>query len=306
MFAWDLEWLISHLFVIGFLSWLAAGYLRSATADGEQRLEFHLPDRRPILGILEIGIPLSALTLLFLSFVIVQVHYLFGGEEIIRTTVGLTYAEYARRGFFELMTLSGLVLPLLLVADWAFSAHQQSAVRAFRALSVVQLILVGLIMVSAAKRLQLYHDAYGLSEARLYAAAVLAWIAVALTWFGLTVLRGHRDRFLFGAITAGFIVVAALNLMNPDAFVARVNINRAVQGKELDVTYLSSLSADATPTLVSALPNIALPARCDIARHLDEELAERSGSSWRSWSLGQFRANRTTADLTSVLLGCRL
>ena len=137
------------------------------------------------------------------------------------TSIDLTYAEYARRGFFELITVSGLVLPMLMAADWALSAQKQAAIRAFRIMSVVQLILVGLIMVSAAKRLLLYHDAYGLSESRLYAAAVLAWVAVSLAWFGVTVLRGLRERFVFGAVFFDRLIQFADFLFNFFVFLFR-------------------------------------------------------------------------------------
>ncbi len=302
---WDFRQIVSHLLVIGFLSWLAVGYLHTITAPDSQVPEPCPPNRRPRLGLLEVGIPLAALTLLFLAFIIVQVRYLFGGEELIRSIVGLTYAEYARRGFFELIALSGLVLPLLLAAEWSVDARQPTTTRIFRVLAAVQLVLVGLIMVSAMERLRLYHDAYGLTESRFYAAAEMAWIAAALAWFGLTVLRGHRERFVFGSLTAGFLVVGVLNLMNPDAVIARANIERAKEGRELDIGYLSLLSADATPTLASALPELAPDARCTIAEHLEEMAAQRAGSSWRSWSLGRSRADRAMAGISSVLDDCR-
>jgi hypothetical protein len=62
---------------------------------------------------------LGALDLLFLLFVAVQARWLFGGARTVAETTGLTIAEYARRGFFELVTAAALVLPLLLLADWA-------------------------------------------------------------------------------------------------------------------------------------------------------------------------------------------
>ena len=110
----------------------------------------------------------------------------------------------------------------------------------------------------------------------------------------------------FGVVVAGLFVVATLNLMNPDGFIARVNITRAAEGKELDVVYLTRLSADAAPTLVAALPDLAPADGCHIAQHLSEERAERIGSSWRSWSLGRSRADKVTANLGSVLRHCSL
>jgi hypothetical protein len=63
--------------------------------------------RRPngrvaLLGPVELSIVLGLLDILFLAFVLVQFRYLFGGAELVRVSTSLTYAEYARRGFFEL------------------------------------------------------------------------------------------------------------------------------------------------------------------------------------------------------------
>jgi hypothetical protein len=302
---WDFELLVSHLLVVGFLSWIAAGYLHNVTAPADHLFELRPPNKQPRLGILEISIPLGTLTLLFLTFVIIQVRYLFGGEELIRSVVDLTYAEYARRGFFELIALSGLVLPLLLVTEWSVDTRELNTTRVFRILAATQLVLVGLIMASAITRLRLYHAAYGLTESRFYAAAVMVWIAAALAWFGWTVLRGHRERFVLGSLVAGFMVVAFLNVMNPDAVIARANIARAQQGRELDISYLTRLSADAAPTLVAELTRLVPDARCAIAEHLDSTAARRAGSSWLSWSLGRWRADRAISGIRSVLHECR-
>jgi hypothetical protein len=66
-----------------------------------------------------VSVALWILNLLFLGFMAVQLRYLFGGADLVEVTAGLGYAEYARRGFFELVATAALVVPILLVADWA-------------------------------------------------------------------------------------------------------------------------------------------------------------------------------------------
>ena len=70
------------------------------------------------LGAVEIGIILGLVNLLFLSFVIFQVPYLFGGMELVQSTPDFKLATYARRGFGELVAVAALVLPLLLATHW--------------------------------------------------------------------------------------------------------------------------------------------------------------------------------------------
>ena len=90
------------------------------------------------LGIIELGVPLGLLNLLFLSFVLVQVRYFFGGAASVALTPGLTYSEYARRGFFELVAVSALVLPLLLLTHWVLVKNDANAERIFRWLAGFQ------------------------------------------------------------------------------------------------------------------------------------------------------------------------
>src|SRR5262249_48989937 len=107
----DFQRIASHILLFSILAWLATGYLRGFLTGTEL-----LPLRdlwrdgaplafakRPALGITEIATALSMLDLLFLLFVIVQFRYLFGGDALVQVTPDLTYAEYARRGFFELV-----------------------------------------------------------------------------------------------------------------------------------------------------------------------------------------------------------
>ena len=72
----------------------------------------------PRLGAVELNVVVTILDLLFLAFVIVQFRYLFGGRDLVQQSANLTYAEYARHGFFELVAVAALTLPLLLLGDW--------------------------------------------------------------------------------------------------------------------------------------------------------------------------------------------
>ena len=110
-----------------------------------------------------------------------------------------------------------------------------------------------MIMGSALHRMGLYVDAYGLTQDRIYATAMLLWAGATLGWLGVTVLRSRAERFAFGAMVSAFAVLGALNFVNPDAMVVRVNLARAESGQELDVAYLATLSADAAPALASFL-----------------------------------------------------
>ena len=299
----DFDSLISHGFRTAFIGWLSAGYLMAAiTGAGAWSEEWGEPVR-PRLGVLELGIPLGALTLLFTTFVAMQAGYVFGGDELVQSSEGLGYAEYARRGFFELVTVAVLVLPVLLGANWLTDRTDPISCKVVRGLSGALLIPLAMIMGSALHRMALYVDAYGLTQDRIYATAVLVWAGVALAWLGVTVLRSKAERFAFGAMVSALAVLGALNVVNPDAIVVRVNLARAESGQELDVSYLATLSADAAPALASLLTSDAPPSvlsptdSCFLREELQSLWGDEDARDWRSWNVGLRRALRALESL---------
>ena len=129
------------MLLIGFLSWVVAGFLWVVVKGSHILEKFTVESRTVSLGIVEVGIALGVLVVLFLVFVVVQIEYLFGGEEVVRTTFGLSYAEYARSGFFQLVTVAALVVPVLLGAQAILSSENERDWQSFRALATVILIL---------------------------------------------------------------------------------------------------------------------------------------------------------------------
>jgi hypothetical protein len=291
----------THIVVIAFITVCVGGYLRGFLMGKDLTLgkEKILP---PIsLGAIETGVMLGLLDLLFLAFVAVQVRYFFGGSALVQTTTGLTYAEYARSGFFELVTVSTLVLPLLLFSHWLLRPDDAKAQRLFRALAGVQVILLFVIMASAFQRMRLYQAEYGLSQQRLYPTAFMGWLAVVFVWFALTVLRGRRENFAFGAMVAGFLLIAVLHALNPDALIARTNLARARAGRAFDARYAANLSADAVPELVTGLAVLNPQDRCTLAGRLLERWSPPSNPDWRSWSLSRSRAWQAWRENASAL-----
>jgi hypothetical protein len=294
VFGFDVAEVAGHVLLAGLFAWTSAGILWVALlARNPASLAF----RRPgviSLGILEIGVVLGLLDVLFLAFVVVQVRYLFGGAERVVSTVGLSYAEYARRGFFELVIVTALVLPMLLLAHWLVRAESRAHVRVFRVLAGTMVVLLSVVMASALQRMYLYQQEFGLTELRLYATVFMLWISVVLVWFVLTVLRGRRDRFAFGALVTGLAAILVINAVNPDAIITRTNVARMQAGERFDPYYLTTLSSDAVPALVESLPKMDRKDRSVIEDELRDRWSSDDGG-WRTWNLSRSRAQRLAA-----------
>jgi len=299
----DLANLLSHGALTAFFAWTVCGFLLLILGFSQPGFSEPKPPKRPGLGIVEIAVPLALIDLLFLAFVFVQIRYLFGDTSLVEQTVGLTYAEYARRGFFELVAVAALVLPLLLAADWVLAEADARSLLVYRILAALQLVLLFVIMSSALTRMQLYVGAYGLTELRLYTTAFMTWLGIVLIWFVVTVLRGWRRPFVTGAALTGFCVIAVLNILNPDALIARLNTDRALAGQVFDARYATSLSADAVPVLISALPALGLDDRCLAAVRIVERWSAPAESDWRTWNYGRARAWRSVQAASEYLAG---
>jgi hypothetical protein len=265
-FRLDLSGLVPHALVIGAVGWASAGFLRGAVRGGGIRVP-------PIPGggsipFTTIGTALGCIAALFLIFVLLQARYLFGGDSLLGPAGSFSYADYARRGFFELVTVTGLTLPVLLLADWALDQRQGVARARFRSLAGLLLGLLGVIVVSALSRMALYTGMYGLTELRVYVTAFMLLLCAVFAWFGVTVLRGNRGAFMRGTLIAGGCAVAVLNVVDPDALIARVNLARSSARVPVDLSYLASLSADAVPALLAHSTTLGRTERCALVAEL--------------------------------------
>jgi hypothetical protein len=292
----DFQTLLSHMFVAAFFAWIAAGYLRGMLVETGFPVTVGVRPQPLSLGIIETGVILGTLNLVFLSFVVVQFRYLFGGQALVKATIGLSYAEYARRGFFELAAVAAMVLPLLLALHWLLRKEDPANERIFAALAVIQIAMLFVIMASAAQRMRLYQIEYGLTELRLYTLAFIGWLAVVFLWFAATVLRGRRERFVFGALVTGFLAIGALHMLNPDALIARTNAARVEQGRSFDARYAAWRSADAVPTLVADLPRLSREDQCNVATIVLDRWSLPVHPDWRTWSLARARAWETVSE----------
>jgi hypothetical protein len=245
------------------------------------------------LGTVETVIILGLVDLLFLSFVVMQVPYLFGGMDLVQNTPDFKLADYARRGFGELVAVAALVLPMLLVAHWLLRRDNIRNELLFKILAGVQIGLLFVIMASAVQRLVLLTGelGYGMTTVRFYPLLFMTWLAVVFVWFGITVLRGRRNNFAWGALWSAIVILAATNLMNPDAFIARTNIQLMQQGREFDAYYNAQLSDDAVPVMLGSLPLMNSDDQCSVRASLYDRLIEARGEGdMRSWNWSRFAA----------------
>ncbi|MGI8545088.1 MAG: DUF4153 domain-containing protein [Aridibacter sp.] len=245
------------------------------------------------LGLIEILVVLGLINLLFLAFVIVQVPYLFGGMDLVQSTPDFKLAEYARRGFGELVAVSALVLPILLLSHWLLRKDKPINEKIYRILAGIQIGLLFVIMISATQRLLLYTGnwGYGLTTQRFYPMAFMVFLALVFAWFAMTVLRGARQQFAWGTLWLALFVLGTLHVLNPDDFIVRTNINLMQQGRTFDANYNSSLSDDAVPAVVESMNLTSNQQKCVVKSNLKYRSDEaKQEVDFRSWNYSRWQA----------------
>lgn len=234
----------------------------------------------------EWALPVGSLTGLFALFVGVRFATLFGSDDHVLATTGLTYAEYARSGFWQLLVVTVLALGVIVLgARWA----PPRALRRGLLAALAGLTLV--IVASALSRMWLYQEAYGFTVLRLLVLVCELWLGLGFVLVLAAVLTRRPRRPLRAMVVAGAAALLVLAVSDPERFVAGQNVARYAETGRIDVEYLTELSADAVPVL-AGLPE---PLRsCALG-----PIAARSTSpgGWRSANLARAQARYVLAGV---------
>jgi len=253
-----------------------------------------------ISAAIEATVVLVVVDSLFAVFVILQIAYLFGGSAIV-AAAGLTYSDYAREGYFQLVAVV-VGAGLLVTVAAAAAARPEGRSRAFVGAALGLLGLTAVILASAAVRLGLYQQIYGWTELRFYVAASIAWLAIAGIVATVLIVRDRMGWLVHGLAIGAVAVTLAVSALGPQAFITGQNLARALDASlvppnghsGLDAAYLAGLGDDAVPALVAALPRLDPVSRAAIAAALEErklELADDPGSTApQAWNYAREQA----------------
>ena len=236
--------------------------------------------RRPAQHRFEWLAPVLLVDAVFVLFLAAQTAVFFGGHDYIRSATGLTYAEYVHQGFGQLTFATALMLLVV----WAASrkAGDTPSDRWWLRGSLGALCLLTLVVVaSALYRMDLYQDAYGFTRLRLLVDLFEGWLGLVVLGVLVAGIRLRGWWLPRMALLSGAALLLGLAVANPDAWIARHNIERYETTGKVDWSYLRGLSADAAPTLAALPPEEAACA-------LEDPSPEEDG--WAGWNLSRERA----------------
>jgi Domain of unknown function (DUF4173) len=250
----------------------------------------------------ELSVVLGGFVLLYAAFAFTQVAAAIGGATYVNERTGGSYKEYARSGFFQLLIASAITLILLFVARGSLERREGARVRVVRALSVVLCVLSIVVVLASMQRIALYSQAFGQTMLRVYSSTFAGWLGLVFALVGVAAIVPAKRQWLAPASLA--LAVAGLigmNLYNPEAHVAKNNLDRALSTGELYATYFSKLSADAVPTIAEGIGKLTGQLKIDstsqVCEFLKRNPALRPQSDFLSYNQSQRRASSSAHKL---------
>ena len=264
----DLGPVIGHaslvlLFVIGIA---VLGTATEATAPSDT-------DRHGTFGVLEVLTMLGLAAAVLVLFVVSQLVAVTNvGDRFVRAT-GMTPAQYARSGFFQLCwaTLAIVVLLVLIRRLATPSTLRDRGVRILA--TAVPTLALGLVLVSLSRMVR-YDDAFGMTMLRLWAVGATVWLGILLVLMAVrSAIAGTGRQWIGGSVLlVAVALVLFADIVNPEAFIVRHNAARARTAATVDLGSLGSLSDDAVPqiaeTFAQPMIHIVLRDAIDCRRRL--------------------------------------
>jgi hypothetical protein len=239
--------IIRTIFLILFFGGVFFAYLNKKRLTESEIIEDKQKDSEHSDNLIP-NVIMGILNVLFISFISLQVMFLFGGHEIIKQH-DISYSAYAHNGFNQMAWIAIFVLILAYIMYRIDQPKKINFLKISTALIVAQTIV---ICVSALKRMFLYINAYGFTQLRFWVASFIIYLAVILLVLAVIVLwRAHYRNFIKITLATTVLSLMILCGVNSQGYIAKVNIDRylAGQGTELDIDYLTQLTSDIYPQL---------------------------------------------------------
>jgi len=221
------------------LGTLAGLYLFGVVFGANHNYEIKRSEKKSPNGdLLILNILLVSILIVYTVFVSIQFRYLFSGDSL---PFGLSYTEYARKGFFELLFLSGINIALILLT--VYLTHKKKSV--FSKILCCYLCTVTFILLASSfYRMWLYNDYDGLTRLRFMVFGFLIFESIGLLFTFIYIIKPSFS------ITGIYIALALvyyciLNIIPMDYIIAENQIQKLKKGERDDIAYIFTLSPDA-------------------------------------------------------------
>lgn len=193
---------------------------------------------------------LGLIALVYLVYMFSQTAYFFSAfSGILPTGYEFSFAQYARRGFFETEVIAAINLILMTLVMWLTVRRENGKLNPIvKGLLTFIGVFTILFIATAISKMIMYIGEYGLTALRLFTSVFMLATAVVIVAFIIRIFKPELKTMKYAAIIS-MALFTVLCLCGIDRTVASYNVNAYLNGKlpTVDIEMLYSLSDSAIP-----------------------------------------------------------
>lgn len=251
---------------------------------------------RAFLDPITVTTMLVVIDLLYAFFIVIQFSYLFGSLRY-GLPQDFTYAQYARKGFFELVVITLINLSILLGNMNYIKLSGSKFDKAVKILNTILVFSTFIMLLSAHFRMSLYEAVYGFTYLRVLTHAFMGYLFILFvaTLVKIWYKAIHLLKFY---LVISLVAYTLLNYINVDNIIVKNNIERYNKGNPIDILYLTTLSYDAVPKLVDFVNSTSDQV---LANQLEKGLKHKKQElekveQWQSFNISMYRARKVLSQ----------
>ncbi|MCL2838604.1 MAG: DUF4173 domain-containing protein [Oscillospiraceae bacterium] len=230
-----------------------------------------------------LNILLVSILAIYTIFVAIQFRYLFASSD--NLPYGLDFVQYARRGFFELLLLTGINILLILITVRLTKEQTGKWAKLTKILCCYLCAITVVLLASSFYRMWLYGSDDGLTRLRFLVFGFLIFNAVGLVFTFFYIIK---PKFNIVAVYLGVALsyYLLLNIIPMDQIIARDQINRYFNDNGGGIAYTLTLSVDAAPEIarLQASDDIETQNRANLYFSRNSRYYNSFPPRWQRWN----------------------
>ena len=234
----------------------------------------------PVIG----STVLICMNVIYIAFLAVQLRHVVMG-----LPKDMTYAEFARQGFFDLCKVAVLNFAVVVATSILQKRKEKGTKFSKLQIAIMSVLTIG-ISGTALTKMFMYISVYGLTQKRIYTSTFMIFLIIVFAAIAI-----HQFiRINIGKVICitGLILLIAFNYAGVDRTIAKYNISRYEAGtlKMMDMEMMGSLDEGALPEIYKLWKKEMNLNMAELLRRIPTSYA------WSSWSIERQRAIEVRDD----------
>ena len=199
---------------------------------------------------------LSAISVSYVLYLFSQLAYFFSAFKGFLPEGDITYAQYARKGFFEMCVIAVINLLIVFLALLLAKKENGKVCHTIKAIATFISVFTLIIIATAISKMVLYIGTYGMTVLRITTSSFMLFLSIVFISVILRIYINKVNIVKTALITAG-VILLLLGTVNVNSVCARYNYEsyKAERLEKIDVKGLYELGPEGIPYIVKLTSN---------------------------------------------------